>query len=225
MDRRTWQIIALVASIASLLYLVCSHFGIFRYIKLCSTNPETYLANYTSLEKADKKRTVIVFTVPVDQLEKIDPFLNSLLDQTVRVDDIGITIPYKDVNKIPQRYKKFLSVYGYSADYDDAATLICAVLREPETDTKIIIVDPNVIYANDFIETIVDCSNDKNNVDKIIRGDETSLFRNGLLIKPKFFTDQIALYQKGTGMKAWLEKCAQTSKVCAKCSNNYNRKS
>lgn len=221
MERRTLLIFSLIISVVSLLYLLFSYFGFIRYFKLYYNPLESYVNNYTKLDKADKDRVVIAFSAEEKDFKNLKPFINSILDQTVRVDDIAITIPYKDTNKVPEELKKVLSVNGYSKDYEDAANLVCSVLREPENNTKIIIVEPNMIYGQDFVETMVDKSNEKENKAKVIFGSSSKEPKRGILIKPQFFDDTISKYQKGTGNKEWLNKCCKAKGICIEYNQVY----
>lgn len=208
MDRRTALIISLIVSVISLLYLIFGYFGATRWVQLHFYPIEAYTKTYPNLEKADDKRVVVSFSASGEELKHLKPFLNSILDQTVRVDDIALTVPYKDIGKIPADVKKVLTVNGYSKDYESASNLVCSVLREPESTTKILLVDPSIIYGADFIEAMVDGSNE--NKSSIIYAN--SDFKQGILIKPQFFDDAISDYKKGTGCCAWLDSCSNAKK-------------
>jgi hypothetical protein len=207
MSKKILQIISLVLSIIGLIYLILAYYGIIRYINLHLSPTETYIDNYIKLPKTSKDRIVICFTANPDELEKLKPFINSILDQTVRIDDIALTIPYKNMGKVPTNLKKIISEYGYSKDYDNAGNLICSVLREPESNTKIIIVDPSMVYGKDFVETIIEESAKSPN--KIIYADKSKALKWGILLQPKFFNDKISNYEKGKGCCPWLEECSQ----------------
>jgi len=146
---------------------------------------EYYIQNYHKLPKADKNRVVVSFTASEKELSQLKPFINSILDQSVRVDDIALTIPYKDMGKVPKNLKKILGVYGISKSYS-ANNLIPAVLREPEATTKIIIVEPNMVYGQDFVADMVDASNSF--PDDIIQAKN----RREELVKPAFYNDGLA---------------------------------
>lgn len=213
MSKRLFQIISLIFSILYLIYLFLSYNGITRYLTLHVNSTESYIKNYPNLQKADKDRVVVCFSADLNSLQNIKPFLNSILDQTVRVDDIALTIPSKDINKIPENLKKVLSIYGYNKDYENAGNLISSVLREPEATTKIIIVEPYMVYGEDFIETMIKESS--KHKDKIIYAHPSKSPKWGILLKPSFFDDSICHYEKGTGCCNWLEKCADAkSEIC-----------
>lgn len=209
MNKRLFQIISLIFSILYLLYLFLSYNGITRYISLHVNSVESYINDYPKLEKADKDRVVVCFTANEHEISKLKPFVNSILDQNVKVDDIALTIPYKDIEKVPENLKKVLSIYGYTKNYETAGNLISSVLREPEATTKIIIVEPSMIYGEDFIQKIVEESN--NNKDKIIYANPSKEQKWGILLKPSFFDEKICNYEQGKGFCNWLNECTNVS--------------
>ena len=212
MSKRPFLILSLVVSILTLLYLILHRQGIIRKWQLQIYQPEDYLRKFAKIPKADKTKVVVAFSISEKlNLEQIKPFLNSLLDQTVKVDEIILNIPYKDMEIIPKRYKKILSVHGYSKDYENAANLICSVLTEPEANTKIVLVEPNTMYNDDFIEMMVAKSNEQ--PDKIVYGNKDKNIKHGILLKPKFFDNKISDYQKGKGCCPWLDECTNVGAV------------
>ncbi len=218
MSKRNFLILSLIVTIVSILYLVLSHYEISRYFKLRSASVESFTKDYTKLPKASKNKVIVAFTATEEQLSKIKPFINSILDQTVRVDEIVLVIPYPLTDKVPQETKKVLSVRGHSKDYDDASALVSSVLSEPEADTKIILVEPYMVYGKYFIESIVDKS--EANPNKVIYGKEKDK-AYGILVKPKFFDDNICDYPKGKGCLNWLSSCTKVEGLCVGCDNTY----
>jgi len=186
MQKRTQLILSLIFSLFFLLYLLLEYYGIIRRIKLNIFTPEYYIPAYSKLEKGDpKNRTIVVF-------ESYDiPFLNSLLDQSVKVDDFVLVKKEgkEERNEIP----KVLNVYPYSKDYGDSSTLFCALKREPNKDTKIILINEPKICSSTFIQDILDKS----------EKDPTNIVyhENGILIKPSFFPSNIIKNNKGKKLK------------------------
>lgn len=206
--KKIFTIISLILSALSMVYMCLVYFGIIRYMQVHFYSTESYASNYKNLEKADEKNRVVVsFTATPEEMKKLKPFINSLLDQTVKVDEIALSIPYKDMGSVPPWLKKIADVYGYSNDYDDAGGLISSVLREGEEQTKIIVVEPRMVYGKDFIQTMVEES-DKH-PKSIIYGGKSKETRNGVLIKPVFFDVNISQYRKGYGCNLWLNECAR----------------
>lgn len=164
MKKKTIVILSLVSAIISFVWLMLNYFGVIRYIGMYSSSTEKYIANYKKLEKASPdSRVVIIFSddYPVlkQDIKKLKPVLLSLLDQTVRVNEIALTIPYHLRGEYDE-FKDILNIYYRSVKYPRGiGNLVPTLLREDEGDTKIIIVDANTIYGKDFIEDIVENSN------------------------------------------------------------------
>jgi hypothetical protein len=222
--KKSVLLFSLVFSILTLIYLISAQYGYGRYLGLHFRNSESYIDNYTKLDKADKDRVVIAFS---GDSKNLTPFINSLLDQTVRVDDIALTIPYKKLGEVKE-LNKAISKYGYSKEYSkdsgkdsSIANLISSVLREPDSKTKIILVEPNMIYSKDFVETMVEKSN--NSPDSIIYGDKSKDVKYGILIKPSFFNEKISEYEEGNDCLSWMKKCCKAKEDCADCSCTYRR--
>jgi len=214
MLKRKFQIFSLVLSIFVLIYLYLDYYGYIRMHRLRTRDFEYYINKYKSLPKADKKRVVISFDNPKGNIK---PFINSILDQTVRVDDIGITLNSKEKVNIPENLKKIINIYTYEKDYKDAGNTICSVLREPETDTKIIILNPNKIYGIDFIQSIIEKSNENPDKIMLLGKDE-----NTYLIKPKFFTENFCNYENGYNSMKWLEKQNKNGVVILEYNDIFN---
>lgn len=166
--------------------------GIYRYIYLHITNPEKYLKNYQNLDKADPDNKVVVsITTTPDKISKIKPVLNSILDQTVKIDQIALNIPYSYNGvdyQIPEEFKKFVSIYRCGMDYGPGTKLIPTLLREDECGTIIITLDDDQIYGKDFIEKLIYES--KKNPNNAIYINENKC-SSGLLVKPEFFDANI----------------------------------
>jgi hypothetical protein len=179
------------------------------------TKTEHYVNKYKNLPKKPD-RVVVCFSV--DDKKDIKPFIKSILDQTIQIDDIGLTIPEEqNEDSLPSVIKKILSLYKHSKDYDDANTLVCSVLRETEGDTKIIILEPNMVYGEDFIQTLIEES--EKNPDNVIHVNSEN--SKQMLVKPRFFTDKISGYQKGTGCLPWLKECQKVPSTVINYSTNY----
>jgi tetraacyldisaccharide-1-P 4'-kinase len=83
MEKKEKLIFWLVISILFLVYLVLEYIGYVRNLKLRWFSHEYYSKAYSKLEKADSKNKVKVILTSYDPVK-----LNSILDQSVRVDDI-----------------------------------------------------------------------------------------------------------------------------------------
>lgn len=175
--------LSLFFSILSMIYFILAYYGIIRYIRLHFDSVEPYLDRYKNIPKMGKERVVLAFTIDEQNLKKIKPFLISLLDQSVRVDDIVLFIPKQKEGIVPARIKKLLSIRTYDKKYTNPVES-CSVLTEPEAQTKIIIVSPTVLYGENFIEEILKQS--QKSPDCIVYA-KAGNKEYGMLIKPEFF--------------------------------------
>jgi len=206
--RRPGLILSLILSILALVYIILDYQGVIRCWKLRSYSIESYLNEYSKIPKS-KERVVVVFSASEAEMAKLKPFINSLLDQSVRVHDIVLVTPYKNMKNVPENIKKNFSVRGYSKDYKDAGKLVCSVLTEPDANTRVILVEPSQVYGVDFVESMINASVE--NPDKVIyaRGDRST--KGGILFKPGFFDEKVSEYDDASDCCTWLEKCC-TSK-------------
>lgn len=217
--KRGFIILSLIISFLSLVYLTLSYYGMIRYYKLHGNTD--YYKFFSKLPSLKDERIVVSFSVKKeDELSNLLPFLNSILHQSVRVNEIAMNLPYSLQSKIPDNIKKIVSVYGYSKDYEKCSSFIPTILREPDSNTKIIIVSPDIVYDYNFIVDIVDYSNEyKNNIIVAQKGEEY-----GVLVKPSFFDTKISEYNREN--KSCLEWCGICSKNKIKfvsLENNYKK--
>lgn len=149
--------IILFTTILSLIFILLSYFGITRYISLHFRDCKKFVEQYNNLPKASKKRVIISFTYSENNIK---PMINSILDQTVKVDQIGIVVPnYIDnKTKIPEYITTMANIFPSGKNYGKGNNLIPILLREKECDTIIIALDNNYIFGKDFIEYIIELS-------------------------------------------------------------------
>lgn len=170
-----------------------------------------YVANFKLLEKACPGRVVISLTTTPKRIKNLTAVINSLLDQTVKVDEIALNLPYKFHNQtdekydIPKELEDIINVYRCGKDYGPMTCLVPTLLREKEAGTKIIFLNDDVIYGKDFIETIVDASVAKEGIGRAIfvngwntklwstypSGPNVICFKSGVLIQPEFVGTKI----------------------------------
>lgn len=175
------HIISIVASLLSIIVSILVYFGIIRFIKLyMSKSTEKYIEKYTDLPFVSKKRVVVVLSVQNEtQLKNIVPTINSLLDQTVRVNQFFLVLPCNTEYDIPENLKKILTVIIPGKIYDEQYQDIITILqREKEKEIFIIKASNNIIYGNEFIENVIETA--ESNPDSVIKDNSNSF----LIIKP-----------------------------------------
>jgi hypothetical protein len=182
MNTNLLHILSIVLSIITIVISILSYYGIIRYIRLYfSKSVDKYVENYTSLPVAsEEKRVVVVLSVENEtEIKNIYPTINSLLDQTVRINQMFLVLPCESNCNVPENLKKVVSIIKPGKTYDDTYQDIISILqREKEKDTIIIKVSIGVIYGNDFIENLLEIS--ESATDFVIK-DKANLF---LLVKP-----------------------------------------
>jgi hypothetical protein len=179
------HIISIISSVISIVVSILIYFGITRYIKIYSSkNVDKYIEQYSELPLAREKRTVILLSLESqDDLKNIFPTINSMLDQTVRVNQFFLVVPCSndcDID-IPENLMKVVTIIKPGKIYDDKYQDIISILqREKEKETLIIKISKNIIYGKEFVENIIETS--ESNPDSVIK-DESNLF---FCLKPNF---------------------------------------
>lgn len=194
MEKKVWVWISLIASVLMLIILILSRYEVLRKFELSMRSTEYYLKKYKTLPKADPKNRVVVCMYTKIPEEITDKFLRSLLDQTVRVDELILNINSKDRKRLGN-VENVLSVYPQKKSYgmiysenDDTLvngkllnTMIPVLLTELDLNTKIVVLKSCKILDKDSIETLLDESllypND------ILESDFAFLIRPGLIGK------------------------------------------
>lgn len=199
MNKKTLISISWIFIILSIIYILLEYYGYIRYINLHLFSTENYIQTYNTLNKT-KNKVVITLLVDDNDLNNIGPVINSLLDQTIKVNLISIILDQNNKWILPEDLKKCISLVKCTSckpsnkpsskpnnKQSDIDSLLTTLIREGENNTKIIILDCKKIYGKDFIESLIEKSekypnyiiynNDKNYID----------IKNGVLFDNSFF--------------------------------------
>lgn len=217
MTKRNLIILSIIVSIISAIFILLSYFGITRCWMLKLQNPDTYIENYSKLPKAKEKRVVLSFTTIPDNVDKIKPMINSILDQTVKVNQIALVTPYHyngQKYNLPPYMKKVANNFPSGKDYGLGTKLIPILLREKECDTIIIAVNDNYMYGKDFIETMVKAVQE--NPDTVLIDNNHST----MVLRPEYFDCDVINRNKEKFDEEWFLSKAKKSKVI-EYSENY----
>jgi len=219
MSKRTVIIVStIVSTIISLIVTFLSYFGLTRYIGCHVNNCKAAIENYSKLPNATDDRVVISFSVKPDKLNKLKPFINSILDQTVKVNLIAMIILEDDNSEnydIPNYIKDVVNVFPIGRDYGKGAKIIPMLLREKECGTIIIALDENKVYGHDFIYSLIEESN-KNPTSILI--DKKKSF---MLAKPEHFGCDVINRKMKNFDNDWFLQKASSNKVF-NYTENYN---
>ena len=206
-------IIFLIITIVPLIITILYYFGVFRYFKMHGDS-EKYINNYKNLNKETDNKVVISITTTPENIKKLRPTLNSILDQTVKVDQIALNIPdHGKKYEIPDDYYKILNIYRGVKNYGPSTKFIPTLLREDDNDIIIILLHDNYIYGEDFIHNIIK-EYEKYNDDAIIS-------KKAILIKPKFIDSSIIYNDDDYLDDDWIINKIKTNKKDFNYSQNY----
>ena len=188
-----------ITTVISVLMMVVMYFGYLRYAQLHIYSVESYAKNYSKLPRAvEDNKVVVSFSATPEQVKKLKPLVNSLLDQTVKVDQIGVSVPSGSGVKIPEKYDIVLNTFRCGKDYGECNKTIPVLLRERDGDTIVIIVKNGYVYGKDMIETL--CEQSKEKMDSAI----ITKCGRAMLVKPRFFSADILDKDEETVSDEWL---------------------
>ena len=190
-----------------LILIVFYYYNIFRYIKIHFDSDSEYIKNYKKLKKFNNTdRIVISLTTTPDRIQYIKPVIKSLLDQTVKVDQIVLNIPKLCKNKpydIPEELNNMCNIFTCGKDYGQGTKFIPTILRETSSNTIIIMVDDDYIYGKNFIKTILSKYNNKNCA---------ICMNEAILIKPEFIDTDVIYTNKKNVNNEWIKKYIKSDK-------------
>jgi len=151
------MILSIILSVLSIVYAILSYCGCIRYIIMHTDSCEKYIKMYKDLPPTNENHKVVLsFTTTPEKINNIKPIINSILDQTTKVDQIALNIPKSLNYDIPTYFTKFANIYRPGKNYGDGNKIIPTLLREGEKDTIIIYVTDCYVMGKDFIETMID---------------------------------------------------------------------
>ena len=181
MNKKTVIIITILSTILSIIFILSSYYGIDRYLSLHMKSCENFINKYSYLPKASTNRVVISFSTTPEKINKIKPMINSILDQTVKVDAIYMVLLADKNYNTPRYITNVATVVLAGKDSGGGTKIIPILLKEKECDTIIIALNDNVVYGQDFIFTMIEESN-KNPGTVLLdkKGDV-------MLVKPEYF--------------------------------------
>jgi hypothetical protein len=214
MNKRKIIIITMISTIVSLLIILLTYFGIIRYAHIrMHTSSDKQIENYSKLDKHEGEGKIIISTSTTpDRIDKMRPMVNSILDQTVKVDEIYLIIQQDKKYNVPEYMRKVFRIFPFGKDYGKEGNKIIPILfKEKECNTTIIALNDNVVYGKDFIQTMLE-ERDKNPGVVLIDSKNTSL-----LIRPEYYGCEILKRDRDTYDEKWFLENTKNSKII-----NYN---
>jgi hypothetical protein len=210
--------LAFFSAFFSFIYLLLEQFGIVRFGTCYMYSVNSYIEEYKNIEKMGEYKTVITLSTTYSRLPKILPVLKALLDQTVRVDTIYLTVCGKkeEIDQVLlEKIKKITTLVEMNkCKHELSSQLYTALVREGDEETRIITLSDDIIYGKDFIETLLEHSQ---NSDKIVyikginQGIENHIdLRKGALFKTKYFGSDF-IQDLEYKNRNWINEYLQTS--------------
>ena len=153
-----------------------------RDIKLRLVSAEVLAGSYMARPRVSSVKTVVYFYLDSNTIDKFEKILNSILDQSARVDFIYISID-ENIKDIPS----YLDKIAFVEMQTPANHFRNSILKEKESNVNIIFLNSNIIYKKDFIRDLIQ-KLDKN-TDPVISPDF-------IYCSPYMFNDSICLEKK-----------------------------
>lgn len=137
-----------------------------RFVSLHARSAETFVRRFAAAPRADvPDRVVVSLTTIPDRVSRIRPTLNSLLDQSRRVDAIYLNLPSRGrregrAYQVPAFLREYgpVEVVDCGEDLGPATKLLPTLAREKDPDTRIIVTDDDQVYPRNMVETLVAAS-------------------------------------------------------------------
>jgi hypothetical protein len=149
--------VVLLILIALIIWVYSLHRYAFLHTKMAD---EHIMNNYMKKKRVScKERVIVSLTTTPYRMKKIKPMVRSIMDQSVRIDQIALNIPNQTDNDkwdIPENLENLINVYHTGRSYGRGTRCIPTVLRETDAKTIIILLDDYFIYEYDFIEKLIE---------------------------------------------------------------------
>ena len=193
MNKKNIIILIILSTLISFIIIYSTYFGVDRYLnillysKYSKKKKNKYIEKYTKLNEYIPKQSNIIISLSAkyEELNKIKPCINSILDQTIRINKIYLfLIGNNDLQNIPD-YLKDIVIIVPTKDYKKNTKIIPILIKEKEADTIILALDNDVIYGKDFIQVMLD---------EMIKNDNIVLVdtkNTCILFKPSYFDSEI----------------------------------
>jgi hypothetical protein len=166
---------------------------------------KSYVENYKQLDKIEKtNRVVISLTTTPEKMKHLTPVINSLLDQTVKVDLISLVVPDENGYDLPNNLKDSVTIFKTQQNNGCLTPLLSSLIREEESTTIIIILGDNQIYGKDFIETLLEESvNNPTSIIYMNKKDSIDMKR-AVLFKTEFFDSYFLDISENDDPEKWI---------------------
>jgi hypothetical protein len=224
MQKKTIIVLSLISAILSLVYLLLNYYGLSRYMTMYWYSVESFFKGYNNLDKIGNNKIIVsIYAIP-DKMNHLNKVLKSILDQTVKVDMISITVPEDVQYVLPDELKDYITLHTCNKDNGTLNSITSTINMETESTTNIITLASDTIYGKDFIESLMD--EVEKNPDKIVyvKNDENGTIdiKKGSVFSVGFFGVDFLEIPKSVNGDEWLNDYFKDfEKVSIVYSGNY----
>lgn len=161
MEKKGLMLVSMLVGLFTLFYMYFDYNGYLRYRHI-TTNEEVdtkVVSEYAKLAPASTFQKVVVVVYAKKINERLIPCLTSLLDQTVRVNELVVMTESKSEDYPEVANMALIVPITYSPEMcpsDEVYALVRAITRERDINTLVIFCKKDVVYAKDFVERVVD---------------------------------------------------------------------
>ncbi len=151
-----WNLIILIIIIIVIIIIIIV-LDVNRFFALNNSNLNILNRKYKSKPKVKcEHRVVISLTTIPDRINLLKSTIASLLTQSVKVDEIRINISRDKKYIIPKWLKSLSNIKFHYVDKDlGPATKLLPTIKTEDADTRIIVVDDDVIYGIDLVKKLI----------------------------------------------------------------------
>lgn len=164
----------------TIIYTLMVYYGIGRYLETHFRSFNHYTDKYRNKTHTPNDSKIIVAFYTSDP-GRTKPTINSILDQTVKVDEIRMVISHELTDKVPDEIKNNIYIQSEYVDRGDRNlnALIPVVLSIENTKDILVVIKDDSVYGVDFIEMLME--KHLKNPNNII-----SVPMESVLLKPNF---------------------------------------
>ncbi len=178
--------LSVLSIILTAIYILFDYFGWSRYLTLrLKGGTKSYVNAYKNVETLKERIILVILSTP-ERLNGISPLLNSLLDQTIRVNEINILL---SCDKVPVDE----SITNVANIFWKCTGLNSIIPKERDKNTILVVLRDDVIYGKDFIETIITERSKKKCIIAGVKdgGEKQSSNIDAIVLTPEDFDDEI----------------------------------
>lgn len=144
----------------------------------------SYINNYPNLPRVDcKSQVILALTTDPENIDSMKPMVDSILNQSVKVDRISLFLHEPEKQKLPSWVMDVMNIHPMSKEYKSC--IVPSLLKEKECDTVILVLDEKKVYPKTFIEKMI--SESKKNPGKVLTNKDNTC----ILMRPEYYDPDV----------------------------------